>query len=49
LIFTGFKRPLEDDDVWKLQEKYKAKNVNKIVEEEWEKEMQKMYRCVQSK
>ena len=46
MIFTGFKRPLEDDDVWKSREKYKAENVNKIIEAEWDKEMQKMYRLV---
>lgn len=37
---TGFKRPLEDKDIWKLEKEYTAEEVNHHFEEEWRKEVE---------
>ena len=41
---TGYKRPLIDDDIWKLENDNKARHINELVEKEWQKEMDKMKR-----
>jgi len=42
-VITGYKRPLVEDDIWKLSDEYGSEVNNKRFEEEWEKEIQKMY------
>ena len=44
LVVTGFKRPLEDKDIWELEEQYQTESVVKKVEKEWQKELAKMYK-----
>ena len=41
---TGFKRPLEDEDIWELRKEYTAEEIGKQIDEEWNKEMRKMYK-----
>ena len=41
LIFDGFKRQLEDNDLWQLQEKNTAQHVGQRFEKYWAKEMEK--------
>ena len=41
-MITGYKRPLVEEDVWKLRDEYTSEFLSKRFEEEWGKEIQKM-------
>lgn len=40
LLVTGYKRPLEDEDLWELSEPIRAASILNRVRGEWEREVQ---------
>lgn len=44
LIITGFKRPLQDSDLWSLDENNTADHIVPKLQREWEKELKKCRR-----
>ena len=46
LMLTGYKRILEQEDVWDLEENYKTKEIVNRFQKEWEKEVERVKRLV---
>lgn len=41
LIYTGFKRPLQDKDLWALAERNRSSNIVPKISSKWEHEQEK--------